>query len=140
MRPMICYFIIRPRVGKERNGGENKERGERSATENEVRRKRSIDRTIRAFQIFRPSARCLLFELPTEEKKRRGDLTARFHGFVKKERKKKRRREPIQKLSKNTRTGSNNIFDFIDIPRYTPGNESITNAYICNFERTKYIR
>lgn len=39
MRPMICYFIIRPRVGKERNV-ERMKREERTDTG----RKRSIDR------------------------------------------------------------------------------------------------
>lgn len=88
MRPMICYFIIRPRVEKERNM-ERMKREERTDTG----RKRSIDRqidgAIRAFQIFRPSARRLSFELPAE-KKGRGSLTEISPSFVKKKGEKNR--------------------------------------------------
>lgn len=88
MRPMICYFIIRPRVGKERNM-ERMKREEHTDTG----RKRSIDRqidgAIRAFQIFRPSARRLSFELPAE-KKGRESLTEISPSFVKKKGEKNR--------------------------------------------------
>lgn len=59
----------------------------------------------------------------------------------KKKEKKKRRREPIQKLSKNTQTGSNNIFDssiYRDIHRVTRVLRTLTFA-ISN-ERNIYVK